>query len=164
MRGRIEEIKNLLTPIAEKEKIEIVDVQHITENGSWILRIFIDKSDGVTIDDCENVSRVFGSFLDKNNVFTSSYFLEVSSPGPNRVLSKEENFKHFTGNKVRIRTLFPINNRRDFLGILLGFVNGKVKINDFNYGILEIRFSDIKRANVVTDDIEYGGGLNGGKG
>ncbi|GMO64955.1 MAG: ribosome maturation factor RimP [Endomicrobiia bacterium] len=163
MRSRVREIENLLTPIAEKEKIEIVDVQHIIENGSWILRIFIDKSDCVTVNDCENVNRIFGSFLDGNNIFTSPYFLEVSSPGPNRVLNKEESFKRFTGNKVRIRTLFPVNNRRNFLGILLGFVDGKVKINDFNDGILEIVFSDIERANIVTDDMKYGG-LNGGKG
>ncbi|MDR1784721.1 MAG: ribosome maturation factor RimP [Endomicrobium sp.] len=162
MRTKEKEIENLLTPIAEKEKIEIVDVQHMIENGNWIVRIFIDKRDGITIDDCEYVSHIFSSFFDTNDIFSGPYFLEISSPGFNRVLKKEESFKRFVGSKVRIQTLNPINDRRSFLGILLGFKDSRVKINDFNDGILEIGFLNIERANIVTDNTECGG-LNGRK-
>jgi ribosome maturation factor RimP len=150
--NKIEEIENLLGSIAKISSIEIVDVQYVKENGVWIVRIFIDKDGGVTISDCENINHVFGVILDESNVLKDSYYiLEISSPGLNRVLKKEESFKRFIGSVVRIQTFEPINNQRNFLGKLLDFKNSKVKIDDVTNGILGINFLDIKKANVVTD-------------
>jgi ribosome maturation factor RimP len=147
---KTKEIEDLLTPLASKEKFEIVDIQHIKENDGWIVRIFIDKDSGVTMGDCENMSHIFGSYLDENSILKDSYILEVSSPGLNRVLKKEESFKRFKGSKIRIQTSKPINNQKNFLGILLDFNNSKIKIDDLTSGIIEIEFLDIKKANVET--------------
>ncbi|MDR3092486.1 MAG: ribosome maturation factor RimP [Endomicrobium sp.] len=148
---KTQEIEDLLAPIAAEKKVEIVDVQYVKEVGSWVARIFIDKDGGVTMKDCENISYVFSAFLDKSDILKDSYILEISSPGPNRVLKKEESFKRFVGSKVRIQTFKPINNQRNFLGTLLNFKDGKMKINDVANGIVEIEFSDIKKANIETD-------------
>jgi ribosome maturation factor RimP len=146
-----QEVESLLLPVAEKEKIEIIDINCVKENNNKIVRIFIDKDNGVTMSDCENMSRIFSAALDKSDILTDSYILEVSSPGLNRVLKKEENFKRFKGSKVRIQTFNSINNQKNFLGVLLDFNNGKVKISDVTNGIIEIDFSDIKKANIETD-------------
>ncbi|MDR3275441.1 MAG: ribosome maturation factor RimP [Endomicrobium sp.] len=147
---KTKEIEDLFTPLTSKEKFEIVDVQYIKENGSRIVRIFIDKDGGVTMGDCENMSRIFSNCLDGNDILKDSYILEVSSPGLNRVLKKEESFKRFKGSKIRIQTFKPINNQNNFLGILLDFNNSKIKIDDLTSGIIEIEFLDIKKANVET--------------
>jgi len=148
--NKAQEIESLLLPIAAREKVEIVDVHYVRGSGVWVVRIFIDKDGGVTIKDCESMSYIFSYVLDVNNVLVNSYSLEISSPGPNRVLKNKESFKRFTGSRVRIRTFNTINNQKNFLGILLGFMNGKVKIHDVSGGILEIEFLDIKRANMET--------------
>jgi ribosome maturation factor RimP len=149
--SKVQEIGKLLEPASEKEKIEIVDVQYVKESGDWIVRVFIDKDGGITMSDCENMSHVFSSVLDESDVLKDSYVLEVSSPGLNRILKKEESFKHFIGSKVKIQTLEPINNQRNFLGKLLNCNDGKIKINDVTNGIVEINFLDIKKANIETD-------------
>jgi ribosome maturation factor RimP len=150
--NKIKEIENLLEPVARKEGIELVDVQYVKEDNDWIARIFIDKNNGVIkISDCENLSRIFSVVLDKSDIFNDSYILEVSSPGPNRALKKEESFKRFIGTKVKIQTFEHINNQRNFLGKLLDFQDGKAKVNDVTNGIVEINFLNIKKANVETE-------------
>jgi ribosome maturation factor RimP len=149
--SKIQEIEKLLEPVAEQEKIEIVNVQYVKENGDWIARIFIDNDHGITMGDCERVSHVFSNVLDKSDILKESYILEISSPGLNRVLKKEESFKRFIGSKIKIQTLKSINNQRNFLGELLDFSDGKVKINDATNGIVDINFLDIKKANIETN-------------
>lgn len=151
MTDKATEIESFLLPFAEKENIEIVDVNYLRENRTWILRIFIDKEKGISIDDCEHMSHVFGACLDDSDIIETSYTLEISSPGLNRVLKKEESFRRFIGEKVKIQTYNAINNQRNFLGILLDFKNNKIKIKDVTKGEVEIDFSDIKKANLEAD-------------
>jgi ribosome maturation factor RimP len=148
---KAQKIEDLLSPIAARERIEIVDVQYVKEAGDWIARIFIDKDGGVTINDCENISCIFSDFLDENDILKDSYVLEISSPGFNRVLKNEKNFRRFMGSKTRIQTFKPINNQRNFLGTLLNFEDSRIKIDDIISGIVEIEFSDIKKANIETN-------------
>jgi len=150
-KSKAQEIESLLAPIAAKKEIEIVDVQYVKENSSWVARIFIDKCGGVTLGDCEKISYVFSAFLDTSNILKDSYILEVSSPGINRVLKKEESFRFFTGSKVRIQTFNPVNNQRNFLGTLLGLVDGKVRLDDITNGIVEIEFLNVRKANIETE-------------
>ncbi|MDR1474479.1 MAG: ribosome maturation factor RimP [Endomicrobium sp.] len=145
------EIENLIESITIKENYELVDVQYVKENGDWIVRIFIDKDGGVTMSDCEKISLLFGAVLDERDILKDSYVLEVSSPGLNRVLKKEESFKRFIGAKIRLQTFEAINNQKNFLGKLLDFKDGIVKIEDAANGIVEIKFLDIKKANVETE-------------
>ena len=151
MQDKIKEIEDLLSSVAQGEGMEIVDVQYVKENGNRILRVFIDKEMGISMDDCEHMSHIISAFLDDKDILKDSYVLEISSPGLNRALKKEESFNRFTGEKVRIQTFNPVNNQKNFLGELLGFNDGKVKINDVTKGIVEIEFSDIKKANLEAD-------------
>ncbi|MDR3195651.1 MAG: ribosome maturation factor RimP [Endomicrobium sp.] len=148
---KAEEIESLLEPVVAKENYELVNVQYVKENGGWIARIFIDKDGGVTMSDCEKMSMLFGAVLDERDILKDSYVLEISSPGLNRVLKKEESFKRFIGSKIRLQTLEPINNQKIFWGSLLDFKGGKIKIDDVANGIVEINFLDIKKANVETE-------------
>ncbi|MDR1417580.1 MAG: ribosome maturation factor RimP [Endomicrobium sp.] len=146
------EIEKLLSAIVGENNIEIVDVQHVKENGDWVLRIFIDKEDSkVTMNDCEKFSYIFSEILDKSDILQDSYILEVSSPGLNRLLKQEKSFKRFIGSKVRIQTHSSINNQRNFLGQLLNSNNGIVTINDITNGVIDINFVDIKKANIETE-------------
>jgi ribosome maturation factor RimP len=148
---KAKEIETLLEPVATKEGYELVGIQYVKENGDWVARIFIDKDGGVAMSDCEKMSMLFGAILDESNILKDSYVLEISSPGLNRVLKKEESFKRFIGSKIRLQTVEPINNQKNFLGNLLDCKDGKIKIDDVSNGIFEINFLDIKKANVETE-------------
>jgi ribosome maturation factor RimP len=148
---KAKEIESLLEPVAIKESYELVDVQYAKENSGWVVRIFIDKDGGVAMSDCEKISMLFGTILDESCILKDSYVLEISSPGLNRVLKKEESFKCFIGSKIRLQTVEPINNQKNFLGNLLDCKDGKIKIDDVSNGIFEINFLDIKKANVETE-------------
>jgi ribosome maturation factor RimP len=146
------EVEKLLSAIAGENNIEIVDVQYVKENGNWVLRIFIDKEDSrVTMSDCEKFSYIFSEILDKSDILQDSYILEVSSPGLNRLLKQEKNFKRFIGSKVRIQTHNSINNQKFFLGQLLNFNNDIITIDDITNGVIDINFTDIKKANLETE-------------
>jgi ribosome maturation factor RimP len=149
--NKAQKIESLLEIVAAQEKIELVDVEYVKENGDWIVRIFIDKDGAVTISDCENVSRIFGAVLHKSDILNDFDILEISSPGLNRVLKKEENFKRFIGSNVRIQTFEPINNQKNFLGKLLDFKDGKIKIDDVTNAVAQIDFLNVKKANIETD-------------
>jgi ribosome maturation factor RimP len=99
----------------------------------------------VTISDCENISCIFSTFLDESDILKDSYVLEISSPGFNRVLKNEKSFRRFIGSKTRIQAFKSVNNQRNFLGTLLNFEGGKIKIDDVINEVVEIEFSDIKK-------------------
>ena len=84
-----------ITPVLEQHQFELVDVEYVKEAGSWYLRVYIDKEGGVTIDDCQNVSRAFNEILDRENYIDDQYIFEVSSPGLGRPLKKEKDFDSF---------------------------------------------------------------------
>lgn len=144
-------VEEFLTPFAETENIEIVDIQYLKENGNLVLRVFIDKEDGVSMDDCAKVSHIFGDALDGCDALKDSYVLEISSPGIDRPLKKQKDFKKYIGEKVRIQTFEPVNKQKNFLGELLSSNDEKIKINDVTNGEVEISFSDIKKANLEAD-------------
>ena len=85
--------EELLLPIMEEQGFELVDVEYVKEGGSWYLRAYIDKPGGITVDDCENVSRQLSDLLDEKDYIEDSYILEVSSPGLGRPLKKEKDFE-----------------------------------------------------------------------
>ncbi|MGN0298687.1 MAG: ribosome maturation factor RimP [Lachnospiraceae bacterium] len=117
--------EQLLKPITDANNLEIYDVEFVKEAGSWYLRIYIDKHtedcDGVTIDDCELVSRAIDEKLDEANFIAEAYILEVSSPGLGRQLKKDKHFAHSIGEEVEVHLFKPINKIRDYTGILTDF-------------------------------------------
>ena len=116
--ARTEEI---LLPIAEKNGVEIYDVEYGKEGSDWYLRAYIDKPGGVTIDDCERVSRELSDRLDQEDFIEDAYVLEVSSPGLGRTLKKEKHLQKSLGEEVEIRLYKPEEKCREFAGILKAF-------------------------------------------
>ncbi len=113
--------EQLLAPIAEKNGVEIYDVEYVKEGSDWYLRAYIDKPEGVTIGDCENVSRALSDALDVEDYIADAYILEVSSPGLGRTLKKERHLEKSLGKKIEIKTYKPIDKQKEFSGILKAY-------------------------------------------
>lgn len=113
--------EELLTPIAERFGVQIYDVEYVKEGSDWYLRAYIDKLEGVTITDCENVSRALSDELDKEDFIEDAYILEVSSPGLGRTLKKDRHLARSLGEEVEIKTYKPIDGQKEFNGILTAY-------------------------------------------
>ncbi len=119
----------LVSPIVEKYGFELVDVEYVKEGGSFYLRAYIDKPGGITVDDCETVSREFSDKLDEADFIEEAYIMEVSSPGLGRPLKKEKDFKRSIGKEVEIRTYRPIDREKEFYGVLKAYDENSVTID-----------------------------------
>ena len=113
--------EELLLPIAEKNQVEIYDVEYVKEGSEWYLRAYIDKEGGVNINDCEAVSRALSDELDRTDFIEDAYILEVSSPGLGRTLKKDKHLAKSIGEEVEIKTYKPIDKSKEFAGILKAF-------------------------------------------
>ena len=111
----------LLTPIAQANGVEIYDVEYVKEGADWYLRAYIDKPDGVNIQDCENVSRALSDALDKDDFIEDAYILEVSSPGLGRTLKKDKHFEKSLGLEVELKTYKAIDKVKEFSGVLKSY-------------------------------------------
>jgi ribosome maturation factor RimP len=120
--------EEILLPIMEEHEFELVDVEYVKEGGNWYLRAYIDKPGGITVDDCEVVSRRLSDILDEKDFIDDAYILEVSSPGLGRPLKKEKDFKRSLGEKVEIRTYRMIDKTKEFTGILKEYDENTVTI------------------------------------
>ena len=120
----------LLSPIVESNGFELVDVEYVKEAGNWYLRGYIDKPGGITVNDCETVSRAFSDRLDEDDFIEDSYIMEISSPGLDRPLKKEKDFARSIGKLVEIRTYRPIENQKEFCGELTAYDNNSVTIDE----------------------------------
>ena len=121
-------LETLVGGLLEQESAELVDLRYAKEGPKWVLRVFIDKPGGVTLDDCAYFSDRIGSLVEAENAVDRSYVLEVSSPGLDRVVKKPKDFERFAGKKVKIRLKLPENGQRNFMGELKGYINDKVVI------------------------------------
>ena len=110
-------VEEFAVPVLNDKGLELVEVQFRRESG-WVLRLFIDREGGVTLDDCASVSREISSYLEVEDLIAHAYKLEVSSPGVERPLKRLEDFVRFTGRKARIKVKEPINEQRVFIGML----------------------------------------------
>lgn len=123
-----QQTEELLEPIVTGHGFELVDVEYVKEAGTWYLRAYIDKPGGITVDDCEVVSRQFSDILDEKDYIEDAYIFEVSSPGLGRPLKKEKDFKRSMGEEVEIRTYRAIDRQKEFTGILKAYDNDIVTI------------------------------------
>ena len=112
-------VTELVAPIVKEQGLELWDVKFEKEGASWYLRVFVDKDGGITIDDCENVSRAINDPIDQLDPIEQRYFLEVCSPGINRRLDKLEHFERFIGSQVDIRLFKAVDGVKDFRGELV---------------------------------------------
>lgn len=122
-------VRALAEPYAEKLGLSVWDVRYVREGGGWFLRIFIDKPGGVSLSDCEALSRALDGPLDEEDPVPQTYCLEVSSPGVNRELTRAEHFRAFAGSRVRVGLIRPgEDGSRRVYGTLLGFSGGIVTV------------------------------------
>ena len=128
----------LALPVVESAGCTLWDVEYVKEAGSWFLRVYIDKEGGVSIDDCEAVSRPLSDLLDQADPIEGSYTFEVSSAGADRALKKPEHFTRFRGSEVEVKLYRPREGRKEFVGVLKGYEIGDVTL-DVNGA--ETRFS-----------------------
>ena len=120
--------EQFLLPVLKEHQFELVDVEYVKEAGNWYLRAYIDKEGGITVDDCETISRILSDWLDRNDFIEESYILEVSSPGLGRSLKKEKDFARSLGDEVELRLYRPRNRQKDFAGILKAYDRDTVTI------------------------------------
>lgn len=116
-----ERTEALLEPIVAAAGVSVYDVEYVKEGGEWYLRAYIDKPDGVNINDCEAVSRALSDKLDEEDFIEDAYILEVSSPGLGRTLKKDKHLQKSIGEEVELKTYKPIDGQKEFEGILKAF-------------------------------------------
>jgi ribosome maturation factor RimP len=125
----VAQARELIGSLCESEGLELVHLEYQREAGGRILRLFIDKPGGVTLDDCVHISRQSSDLLDVYLENTGPYRLEVSSPGPNRPLGKRLDFDRFKGSGVKIRTAQSVGGQKKFKGVLMGISENIVKLS-----------------------------------
>ncbi len=149
MAGIDDQIRGILDPILASLGLSLWSMEYKKQGPQWLLRIYIERDPGgVTLNDCEAVSRDLGTALDVEEIIQHEYTLEVSSPGLDRTLSKPEHFARFTGSMIRIKTFQPINGQKVFRGRLLGLGNDIVRLEIEKEGVLEVPLSQITKASL----------------
>lgn len=145
----VEEVRVIAESLCRDEGLEFVFIEFRREPQGRILRLYIDKQGGVTLDDCARVSRQLGDILDASMEDMGPYRLEISSPGANRPLGRPEDYERFGGEKVHIRTHRPLNGRKNFKGILRGIDRGVVTIQ-CDHQEITISLEEISIARLVN--------------
>ena len=141
-------IRELLDPILESRGLFLWEMDFGKVGPKWLLRIYIDREAGVTLEDCEMVSRDLSAVLDVEDFIPHEYTLEVSSPGLDRTLHTPEHFKRFIGSGVRVKTFLPINGEKVFHGELAGMKDSIVKLMLEGDKVMEIPLGDISKASL----------------
>lgn len=143
--------EELLLPIIDEFRFELVDVEYVKEGSNWYLRAYIDKPGGITVDDCEAVSRRLSDLLDEEDFIDDAYILEVSSPGLGRPLKKDKDFARSIGEEVEIRTFRPVDHEREFTGVLKDFDKNRLVIELEDHEIMEFARDNIALVRLSFD-------------
>ena len=143
--------EKLLLPIIEANQFELVDVEYVKEGSNWYLRAYIDNEGGITVDDCEMVSRALSDLLDQKDFIEDAYILEVSSPGLGRPLKKEKDFSRSIGKEVEVHLFKSLNKKKEYIGLLQAFDKKNVTIQEENGELLLIPRADIALIRLTFD-------------
>ncbi len=156
-----EQVRGIVDRVAASYGLEVWEIEFRGTGGkSRMLRVYIDKPEGVTHEDCEHVSREVSTILDIEDPIKGSYVLEVSSPGLDRKLRNAADYQRFQGSLVRLQTLEPINGSRNFEGRLRSFDDGRLTLElppkgkgkkQEPGGTVELQFSNVAKANLVPE-------------
>ncbi len=149
-------VTELAEPFTASLDIELAEVEYKQEGGRMVLRLYIDRDGGVTLDDCAAVSRELAEILDVEDFIHGRYSLEVSSPGLNRPLKKPSDYERFTGRLVKIRTFELLaddkgNKRKTFIGELLGLTGGVVRLKLSEGQTAGIPLEKVAKANLELE-------------
>lgn len=144
-----EKVENLVKDNVQKLGYNLYDVEYVKEGKEFYLRIYIDKPTGITLEDCELVSNNVNELLDEEDYIKEQYFLEVSSPGIERILKKDKHLKENVGKKVQIKLFKPFNGQKQYEGILKDFNENAVTIE--NLQNLKIERQNISQIKTIFD-------------
>ena len=142
----VNEIYEMVNPIAEELNYDIYHIEYVKENGEYYLRIYIEKDGGITLSDCEALSRRVSDLMDEKDPIKDPYFLEVSSPGLNRTLFTENHYKRFIGREVMVRFTKSIDGKKNVKGILKEVNDDSIVVEAEN--LMNIPKDKIKSANI----------------
>jgi len=135
--------------VGASQGLEVVEVQLLGGGGARVLRIFIDKPEGVTHADCEMISHNVGTILDEEDVIPGAHYtLEVSSPGVERKLSKPRDFERFVGQKVKVALREPVENQKHWMGTLKGFTEGILTLEPSPGKSVQFPLEQVEKANL----------------
>ncbi len=148
--GIIERVKGIVGPILSNEGMDLVDIEYRRESRGWVLRLFIDKEGGITLENCAHISEELGRNLDVEDFIPNPYILEVSSPGLDRPLKNEKDFIKYLQHRIKVRTFEPIEKRRNFSGKLLRVLEGRIEL-DVEDRIIQIPLSNVAKANLEIE-------------
>ncbi len=143
--------EELVTPLVEANNFELVDVEFVKEAGTNYLRIYIDKEGGITIDDCEIISRALSDLLDEKDFIDEAYILEVSSPGLGRPLKKDKDFARSIGEDVDIKLFKPIDKQKEFSGVLEAYDDKEITVKLDEDTIMKFNRKDIALIRLAFD-------------
>ena len=148
--SRTEELAN---EIVKGSELSIYDVEYIKEGADFYLRVYIDKAEGVNIEDCETVSRALSEKLDEDDFIADQYIFEVSSPGLGRTLKKDKHFKQSIGEEVSIKLYKPIDKQKEFVGVLMEFDKDNLVISNDIDG--ENKITKFARADIAKVKLTF---------
>lgn len=146
----LQEVREVVEPILESQGLELVDLEYQRESQGWVLRIYLDREGGVSLEDCAGISHEVGAVLEVKDLIPSSYILEVSSPGLTRPLKKPEDFNKFRNQMVKIKLYEPFDGRKNFKGTLLGLEGDRVRV-EVEQQVYELPLQRIAKANLEID-------------
>ncbi len=144
-------IAELAGQIAVSMGMEVVLVEVKGDGNRSIVRVFIDQPSGISLEDCERFSKRLSVLLDVEDWIPFHYILEVSSPGVNRPLVKESDFRRFTGKEAKLRTRLPIEGQRNFKGKIVGVTEGRLELEVAPGKQIGIALMDIEKANLIAE-------------
>lgn len=124
--------EELIRPLVDEKGFELVDVEFVKEGSEWYLRVYIDKDGGISVNDCEEISRAFNEILDREDYISEQYIFEVSSPGLTRPLKKEKDYKRSIGRLVDVKLYKPVDKAKEYTGVLSAFDENTVTLEGDN--------------------------------
>jgi ribosome maturation factor RimP len=146
----VDHVRKLANPILSNDGIELVEVEYRREARGWVLRLYVDREGGITLEDCARISQEIGRNLDVEDFIVTPYNLEVSSPGLTRSLKSEKDFMKYRDRLVKVTTTQPIGNRRQFKGRLRGVLGNQVQV-EMDGAVVQIPLSDIAKAHLEIE-------------
>lgn len=142
----VDRIKDAISNLLSDKAIELIEIKYRRESGGMVLRLLVDKEDGITLDECTSLNNEIGGILDEKNVIEDKYTLEVASPGLDRPLKTRRDFERVMGKRIYLHTYEPVNDKRDYEGIVLSVDDEKVTVDN-----VDIRLDKISKAKLKIE-------------
>ena len=142
----VDRIKDAISNLLSDKAIELIEIKYRRESGGMVLRLLVDREGGITLDECTSLNNEIGGILDDKNVIEDKYTLEVASPGLDRPLKTRRDFERVMGKRIYLHTYEPVNDKRDYEGIVLSVDDEKVTVDN-----VDIRLDKISKAKLKIE-------------